>query len=161
MLSPWLYAPTEPRARLLWFAVATLVAAALGVRAYMTAMKNISPFVRNLLILAVIAAAVVVLNQEVALSVVGALVRVAFFIAIAVVAYLFWRDFGRREIAIWPAPAQAVFYAAVALLVVDLGVWFIATRRAGRDALALIVVARDLASTPACAPGATSGACSS
>ena len=37
VLSPWLYAPTEPRARLLWFAVATLVAAALGVRAYMTA----------------------------------------------------------------------------------------------------------------------------
>jgi hypothetical protein len=37
VLSPWLYAPTEPRARLLWFAVATLVAAALGVRAWMTA----------------------------------------------------------------------------------------------------------------------------
>ena len=37
VLSPWLYAPSEPRARLLWFAVATLVASALGVRAYMTA----------------------------------------------------------------------------------------------------------------------------
>jgi hypothetical protein len=37
VLSPWLYAPAEPRARLLWFAAATLVAAALGVRAYMTA----------------------------------------------------------------------------------------------------------------------------
>jgi hypothetical protein len=37
VLSPWLYAPTEPRARLLWFAVATLVAAALAVRAYLTA----------------------------------------------------------------------------------------------------------------------------
>ena len=37
VLSPWLYAPSEPRARLLWFSVATLVAAALGVRAYMTA----------------------------------------------------------------------------------------------------------------------------
>jgi hypothetical protein len=37
VLSPWLYAPSEPRARLLWFAIATLVAAALGVRAYMTA----------------------------------------------------------------------------------------------------------------------------
>src|SRR5690349_312634 len=37
VLSPWLYAPSEPRARLLWFAVATLVAAALAVRAYMTA----------------------------------------------------------------------------------------------------------------------------
>jgi LPXTG-motif cell wall-anchored protein len=37
VLSPWLYAPEEPRARLAWFAGATLVAAALGVRAYMTA----------------------------------------------------------------------------------------------------------------------------
>jgi hypothetical protein len=37
VLSPWLYAPSEPRARLAWFAVATLVAAALAVRAYMTA----------------------------------------------------------------------------------------------------------------------------
>ena len=37
VLSPWLYAPAEPRARLTWFAAATLVAAALGIRAYMTA----------------------------------------------------------------------------------------------------------------------------
>jgi hypothetical protein len=37
VLSPWLYAPADPRSRLLWFAVATLVAAALGVRADMTA----------------------------------------------------------------------------------------------------------------------------
>lgn len=37
VLSPWLYAPAEPRARLLWFALATLVAGALAVRAYMTA----------------------------------------------------------------------------------------------------------------------------
>jgi hypothetical protein len=37
VLSPWLYAPAEPRARLAWFAVATLLAAALAVRAWMTA----------------------------------------------------------------------------------------------------------------------------
>src|SRR3954447_18293825 len=37
VLAPWLYAPEEPRARLLWFAGATLVAAALAVRAWMTA----------------------------------------------------------------------------------------------------------------------------
>ncbi len=36
VLSPWLYAPSAPRARLLWFAVATLLGAALGVRAFMT-----------------------------------------------------------------------------------------------------------------------------
>jgi hypothetical protein len=37
VLAPWLYAPREPRRRLLWFAGATLVAAALAVRAYLTA----------------------------------------------------------------------------------------------------------------------------
>ena len=37
VLSPWLYAPAEPRRRLLWFVGATLVAGALAGRAYMTA----------------------------------------------------------------------------------------------------------------------------
>jgi hypothetical protein len=37
LLSPWLYAPEDQRARLTWFTVATLFAAALGVRAWMTA----------------------------------------------------------------------------------------------------------------------------
>ena len=37
VLSPWFYAPAEPRKRLAWFAGATLVATALAVRAYTTA----------------------------------------------------------------------------------------------------------------------------
>jgi hypothetical protein len=37
VLAPWLYAPADRRARLGWFAGATLVAGALAVRAYMTA----------------------------------------------------------------------------------------------------------------------------
>jgi glucose uptake protein GlcU len=37
VFAPFMYAPEEPRARLLWFGIATLLAAALGVRAYMTA----------------------------------------------------------------------------------------------------------------------------
>jgi hypothetical protein len=36
VLAPWLYAASEARRRLLWFAGATLVAAALAVRAYVT-----------------------------------------------------------------------------------------------------------------------------
>ena len=35
-LSPWFYAPAEGQRRLLWFAVTTLVAGALAVRAFMT-----------------------------------------------------------------------------------------------------------------------------
>jgi hypothetical protein len=37
VFAPWLYAPADPRRRLLWFAIAMLLAAALAVRAYMTA----------------------------------------------------------------------------------------------------------------------------
>jgi hypothetical protein len=36
VLAPWIYAPQEARARLLWFCGAALLAAALGVRAYLT-----------------------------------------------------------------------------------------------------------------------------
>ncbi len=36
ILSPWIYAPPAPARRLLWFTGATLFAAALGVRAYLT-----------------------------------------------------------------------------------------------------------------------------
>jgi small-conductance mechanosensitive channel len=104
---------------------------------------NVSPFLRNLAILAVIALAVVVLNQETALATAAVLLRIAFFIAIAVVAYFFWRDFGRREIETWPQSRAVTFYCAVGLFVVDLGWWFLEGfgGLAGRDALAFVAVA--------------------
>jgi hypothetical protein len=37
VLSPWFYAPAEPRPRLAWFSGASLPAALLAIRAYMTA----------------------------------------------------------------------------------------------------------------------------
>jgi hypothetical protein len=99
-----------------------------------------SPFVRNLLILAAIAALIVVLNQETALATAGTLLRFAFFIAIGVVAYFFWRDMGRHEIETWGGRQQVVFYGAVALFVVDLG-WLLVGHLSGLDALAFFVVA--------------------
>jgi hypothetical protein len=99
-----------------------------------------SPLVRNLLILGVLSVAIVVLNQETSLVTASLLLRAAFFIAMAVTAYLLWRDFGRREISLWPARQQWVFYCAVALLVVDLG-WFFVSGVTGRDALAFFLVA--------------------
>ena len=99
-----------------------------------------SPFLRNLLILAGVAVLIVVLNFEVALITVSLLLRIAFFIVIGVVAYFYWRDFGRREISTWPQRATWVFYAAVALLVVDIGWWMLAGP-AGRNLLVAILVA--------------------
>ena len=54
---------------------------------------------------------------------------------------MLWRDFGRREIALWPRRAQIVFYGAVALLVVDLGWFFLTLADGGLDALAFFLVA--------------------
>jgi len=99
-----------------------------------------TPFVRNLLILAAVALAIVLLNLETAVITAGLLLRVAFIIAIAVVAYFYWRDFGRREISTWPQRAAWVYYGAVALLVVDIGWWMLAGL-AGRDLLVALLVA--------------------
>jgi hypothetical protein len=97
-------------------------------------------FLRNMLILAGVALVVVVLNLQIAVFTVGMILRIAFFIAIAVVAYFYWRDFGRREIETWPQRSAWVLYAAVALLVVDLG-WYFLVGLSGRDALAFFLVA--------------------
>lgn len=106
----------------------------------MKLLRNMNPFVRNLLVLVAIAVLIVVLNQEVALAAVGTLVGFVFFIAIGVVIYFLWRDFGRREIALWPSHAQWTFYLAGGLLLVDAG-WWIVTGPRGRDLLAAILTA--------------------
>jgi len=99
-----------------------------------------SNFVRNILILAAIALVVVVLNLQIAVLTIGLLLRIAFLIAIAVVAYFYWRDFARREIETWPQRAAWVLYGAVALLLVDVG-WYSFGHPAGRDALVFVLVA--------------------
>jgi hypothetical protein len=81
-----------------------------------------------------------VLNLEVALATVGSLIRLAFFIAIAVVAYFLWRDFGRREIQTWSNRATWVFYAASALAVADIA-WWLFGHPSGPSALVFFVVA--------------------
>jgi hypothetical protein len=99
-----------------------------------------TPFIRNLLILAAVALVIVFLNLETALLTASLLLRIAFIIAIAVVAYFYWRDFGRREISTWPQRAAWVFYGAVALLVVDIG-WWMLGGLAGRNLLVALLVA--------------------
>jgi hypothetical protein len=100
---------------------------------------GMTPFIRNLLILAGVALVVVLLNLETAVVTAGLLLRIAFIIAIAVVVYFYWRDFGRREISTWPQRAAWVFYSAAALLVVDIA-WRMLGGLAGRDLLVEILV---------------------
>ena len=99
-----------------------------------------TPFIRNLLILAAVAVVIVLLNLETAVITASLLLRIAFIIAIAVVAYFYWRDFGRREISTWTQRAAWVFYSAVALLVVDIG-WWMLGGLAGRNLLIALLVA--------------------
>jgi hypothetical protein len=100
---------------------------------------RLSPLVRGLLILAAISLVIVVLNLETALVTANVLLSIGFFLAIAFGAYLLWRDFGRREITMWPTRAQYVFYGAIVLALVDLG-WYFLGSLSGRDALAFFVV---------------------
>jgi hypothetical protein len=90
-------------------------------------------------IIALIAGAIVVLDQERSLTTASTLVRFGFYIAIAFAAYLMWRDFGKREIELWPRRQQIVFYAAVGLALVDLG-WYFATPLAGPELLVFFAV---------------------
>ncbi|HEV2592619.1 MAG TPA: hypothetical protein VGU02_12080 [Gaiellaceae bacterium] len=86
------------------------------------------------------ALAIVVLNAETALATASILLKVAFFLVIAVVLYMFWRDVARHEISTWPDRQMRVFYAAVALAILDAG-WWIVRSPSGRNALISIVVA--------------------
>jgi hypothetical protein len=96
-----------------------------------------TPFVRNLLIIACVAG---LLDAETALATAGTLLRAAFIIMIGVVAYFFWRDFGRREIDTWDERPRVVFYGGCAVLLADFGWWLLRSPQ-GRDALVAIVVA--------------------
>jgi len=89
-----------------------------------TFFSRMNPTVRGLLIVALIALVVVALQLQATLSALALILRIAFFIAIAVVLYLLWRDRMRWEIETWGSRARWVFYGSVLVIVVDLGVFF-------------------------------------
>jgi len=86
--------------------------------------SRINPTVRGLLIVAAIALVIVALQLQASLVAISMLLRIAFFIAIAVVLYLLWRDRLRWEIETWGSRARWVFYGSVLLIVADLAVFF-------------------------------------
>jgi hypothetical protein len=83
--------------------------------------SGINPFVRGLLLLALVAVVVVVLQLEATLAVVSALLSIVFILAIVFFVYLVWRE-NRAEIATWSTRARTAFYGAALLIVIDLGV---------------------------------------
>ncbi len=97
--------------------------------------------VRGFIVILVIAAVVFVLNLEGTLVSLSLILQIVFFLAIAVVLYMFWRDRMRHEIEIWSARSNRVFYGSAVLIIVDFAVYFWPGRRTvGLDAFAFIVV---------------------
>ena len=103
-------------------------------------MKRISPFVRGLAMIALVALLILVLNLQTSLSTAATLARFGFYIAIVFGGYLLWRDFGRREISTWPQRIAGVFYGAVGLGIVDIGWYLWGHGLLGRNLLAFFVV---------------------
>jgi small-conductance mechanosensitive channel len=99
---------------------------------------DMNPTVRGFLIILAITGLIVVLSLYQTLAALYLVARIAFFIAIAVFIFLLWRE-RRSDISTWSRRAQAVFYGAAVLIVVDLGVFFW-RGISGPDALAFFVV---------------------
>jgi hypothetical protein len=101
-------------------------------------LTDLNPTVRGFLVIALIAGVVVVLSLQSVLATVGGLLRIAFFLAIAFFLFLLWRE-KRGDIEAWSDRSRNVFYGAVILAVVDIGV-LIGLGASGPDALAFFLV---------------------
>ena len=100
---------------------------------------RIPPLARGLGIVAAIAAVVVVLSLEPVVATVGGILQIAFFLAIALFLFLVWRE-RRGDLEAWADWNRKLFYAAVVLAVVAIGLMIGYGLPASRDAFALVVV---------------------
>ena len=97
-----------------------------------------SPTVRGFALIALVAAVIVAFSLEPVLATVGGLLRIAFFLAVAFFLFLVWRD-RRSDIETWGDRSKRVFYGAIALAVLDLGM-LVGLNRTGRESVAAVVV---------------------
>lgn len=80
----------------------------------------------------------VVLSLEPVVATVGGLLQIAFFLAVAFFLFLLWRERGYLEA--WSEWNRKLFYAAIALAVVDIGLAIGFGFPAGVGAFAFVVV---------------------
>jgi hypothetical protein len=99
-----------------------------------------NPTLRGFLIIGVIVVVIVVLQLEQTVISLHIIARVAFFIAIAVVLYMLWRDRVREDAGTWPSRARWTFYGAAALILVDIGAFTLGYLGRGPDAIAFVAV---------------------
>lgn len=101
--------------------------------------SRIPPLARGFGIVALIAVVVVVLSLEPVVATVGGILRIAFFLAIAFFLFLVWRE-RRGDLEAWSEWNRRLFYAAIVLVVVDIGMAIGLGMPSGRDAVAFILV---------------------
>jgi len=103
--------------------------------------SDMNATVRGFLIILAIVVVVFVLNLEGALVSLSLILQIVFFLAIAVVLYMFWRDRMRHEIETWSQRSNRVFYGSALLILVDFAAFFWPGRHTvGLDAFAFIAV---------------------
>jgi hypothetical protein len=100
---------------------------------------RIPPLARGVGIVAVIAVVVVVLSLEPVVATVGGILRIAFFLAVALFLFMVWRE-RRGDLEAWSDWNRKLFYGAVALGVVAIGLMIGYGLPESRDAFALVVV---------------------
>jgi peptidoglycan/LPS O-acetylase OafA/YrhL len=101
--------------------------------------ERIPRLARGLGIVAVIAAVVVVLSLEPVVATVGGILRIAFFLAIALFLFMVWRE-RRGDLEAWSDWNRKLFYAAVVLAVIAIGLAIGYGLPETRDAFAFVVV---------------------
>jgi len=97
-----------------------------------------SRFVRGLLLVALVSLAIVLLSLEESIATAGALLRIAFFLAIAFFLFLLWRE-RRSDIEAWSDLSRRTFYAALALAVLAVAA-LIGLSPRGADVIAFVCV---------------------
>jgi hypothetical protein len=85
---------------------------------------TINPAIRGFAIILVIAGVITALRLEDTVAALFLVVRIAFIAAIAYFLFMLWRR-RREEIATWSVRAQAVFYAAAILALVNLALAYV------------------------------------
>jgi peptidoglycan/LPS O-acetylase OafA/YrhL len=100
---------------------------------------RIPALARGLGIVALIALVVVVLSLEPVVATVGGILRIAFFLAIALFLFMVWRE-RRGDLEAWSEWNRKLFYGAVVLAVVAIGLAIGYGLPESRDAFALVVV---------------------
>jgi len=95
-------------------------------------------FVRGMALIALVSLAIVLLSLEESIVTAGALMRIAFFLAIAFFLFLMWRE-RRSDIETWSDVSRRTFYGAILLAVVTIGA-ALGLGPTGADAIVFFVV---------------------